>query len=61
MPTPDETTAAVDDDELDGCDLDFTEDPDDDLTAALRALSPTGDPAEVEAMAALFGGADDGA
>lgn len=58
---PPDSPPASDDDELDGCELDFTEDPDDDLTAALRALSPTGDPAEVEAMAALFRGAGDGA
>lgn len=58
---PPDSPPASDDDELDGCELDFTEDPDDDLTASLRALSPTGDPAEVEAMAALFGGAGDGA
>lgn len=57
---PDDVTLP-DDDELDGCALDFTEDADDELTASLRPLSPTGDPAEVEAYAALFGGPDDGA
>lgn len=31
-----------DDGELDGCDLDFTQDPDDDETAELRALFPEG-------------------
>lgn len=30
------------DDTLDGCDLDFTIDPDDDETAALRPLFPDG-------------------
>lgn len=31
-----------DDDELDGCELDFTVDPDDDETAELRPLFPQG-------------------
>lgn len=31
-----------DDDELDGCDLDFVAAADDDLTASLRALFPEG-------------------
>jgi hypothetical protein len=30
------------DDQLDGCDIDFAEDPDDDETAELRALFPEG-------------------
>lgn len=33
-----------DDGQLDGCDLDFTEDPDDDETAEMRALFPEGVP-----------------
>lgn len=36
-PDPDE-----DDDFLDGCDIDFTVDPDDDETAELRTLFPQG-------------------
>lgn len=32
----------TDDDLLDGCDLDFNEDPDDDETSALRPLFPDG-------------------
>lgn len=35
-----------DDDFLDGCDTDFTADPDDDLTADFRALFPDGVPDE---------------
>lgn len=31
------------DDELDGCDLDFTDEPDDDETAELRPLFPNGE------------------
>lgn len=44
-----------DDDNLDGCDLDFAADPDDDETAALRPLFPDGDPAAEAAWRALFG------
>ena len=33
-----------DDDHLDGCSIDFTEDPDDELTASLRPLFPDGKP-----------------
>ncbi len=46
-----------DNDDIDGCEEDFTLEPDDDLTAALRALSPNGDVAEVEAWRELFDGA----
>ena len=35
-----------DDDTLDGCDLDFSEDPDDEQTAQLRALFPDGVPSD---------------
>lgn len=35
-----------DDDEIDGCDLDMTADPDDDETAELRALFPDGVPSD---------------
>lgn len=47
-----------DDDFLDGCDIDFAENPDDDETAELRALFPTGEPDETKAAEwrALFGG-----
>ena len=41
-------------DELDGCELDFAEDPDDDETAALRALFPDGDPSTADAWRELF-------
>lgn len=34
--------------ELDGCDLDFTVDPDDDETSAMRPLFPSGDPTEFD-------------
>lgn len=41
-----------DDDHLDGCDLDFTIDPDDDETADLRVLFPQGpDTPDLEAQA----------
>ena len=44
-----------DDDHLDGCDLDFTEDPDDDETAELRDLFPQGlDTPDLEEQAALY-------
>ena len=54
VPTDDD-----DDDTIDGCEVDFTEDPDDDLTASLRPLFPSGDPEEAEKWIALFGD-DDG-
>lgn len=38
----------------DGCALDFTEAPDDEETAALRALFPDGDPAKADEFRALF-------
>lgn len=45
----------MNDDDLDGCDLDFTEDPDDDETAELRALFPLGvDTPNVAAKAAAW-------
>lgn len=44
-----------DDDEVDGCDLDFTVDPDDDETAALRPLFPDGDPSKEAEWRELFG------
>lgn len=52
----------IHDDELDGCDLDFNEDPDDDETAALRPLFPQGlDSAETEAdWKTVFGGGSNG-
>ncbi len=43
-----------DDDTLDGCSLDFTEDADDDETAALRPLFPDGNPAKAAEWAELF-------
>jgi hypothetical protein len=56
MPQPD-----VDDDELDGCELDFTEDPNDDETAELLALFPDGvaDPAKAAEWEALAKAAGD--
>lgn len=42
-----------DDDMLDGCDLDFTEDADDELTASLRPLFPQGDPSKAPEWRAL--------
>lgn len=36
------------DDELDGCDIDFAEHADDEETAELRPLFPDGDPAKAE-------------
>lgn len=44
-----------DDDALDGCELDFTVDPDDDETAELRALFPQGtETPDIEARAAQW-------
>jgi hypothetical protein len=42
--------------ETDGCETDFTEEPDDDETAALRPLFPEGDPAKADEWQELFGG-----
>lgn len=39
---------------LDGCDLDFTEDADDEMTAALRPLFPDGDPSKEAEWRELF-------
>lgn len=39
-PPKDPPAPAPDDDELDGCDVDFTEHADDEATSALRALYP---------------------
>jgi hypothetical protein len=49
-----------DDDFLDGCDLDFTIDADDDETASLRPLFPNGvaDEAKAAAWRELAGGSD---
>lgn len=44
----------MDEDELDGCDLDFNQEADDDETAELRPLFPEGDPAAAEEWKALF-------
>ncbi len=45
----------LEDDLLDGCDLDFTEDPDDDETAELRDLFPSGlDTPDLESLAATY-------
>lgn len=41
------------DDQLDGCDIDMTVDPDDDETAELRPLFPDGDPAKAPEWQAL--------
>lgn len=41
-------------DSLDGCGLDFTLDPDDDETVAMRALFPDGDPARADEWRELF-------
>lgn len=53
------SSALPSDDLLDGCSLDFAEDPDDDETAAMRPLFP-GDQPSVERLAGewreLFGG-----
>lgn len=38
--------SAPDDDFLDGCDVDFTAEPDDDLTASMRPLFPDGVPSD---------------
>lgn len=46
-----------DDDELDGCDLDFAEHADDIATQSLRALFPDGSPAKADEWETLFGGA----
>lgn len=43
-----------DDDELDGCELDFAEDPDDEETEALRPLFPDGDPSRESEWRELF-------
>lgn len=43
-----------DQDQLDGCELDFTEGADDEATAALRPLFPDGDPATEPEWRALF-------
>ena len=52
--------ATPDDDLLDGCEVDFTADPDDDETAALRPLFPDGvaDEGKADAWRELAGGAD---
>lgn len=44
----------TDEDLLDGCELDFTVDPDDDETAALRPLFPDGDPSAEKEWRELF-------
>lgn len=44
-----------DDDAIDGCAVDFTEDPDDDETAELRALFPDADPSPAGEWNELFG------
>lgn len=49
--TPDE------DDELDGCSVDFNLDPDDDETAELRPLFPDGDPSTANEWKELFNNA----
>lgn len=66
MPTDPATTPPDDDDFLDGCDLDFTIDPDDDETAALRPLFPDGVADEAKAeewrqLATAEEGSTDGA
>lgn len=43
-----------DDEELDGCDLDFAAHADDEETAELRALFPDGDPARASEWQELF-------
>jgi len=43
-----------DDDTLDGCELDFNEDADDDETAELRPLFPDGDPSAEAEWRELF-------
>lgn len=48
------TDAHDDDDMLDGCDLDFTEDADDEETSELRALFPDGDPSTADEWKGLF-------
>jgi hypothetical protein len=40
--------------DTDGCELDFTEDPDDDETASLRPLFPDGNPNTEQAWRDLF-------
>jgi hypothetical protein len=40
--------------ETDGCELDFTEEPDDDETASLRPLFPDGNPNTEQAWRDLF-------
>ena len=45
-----------DNDFLDGCALDFSEDPDDDLTAELRPLFPDGDPSTADEWKVLLDG-----
>lgn len=52
-----EAAEPPEDDDLDGCEIDFTADPDDDETASLRAIFPQGadtDPEQAaETIAAL--------
>lgn len=52
-----------DDDFLDGCDVDMTVDPDDELTQSLRPLFPDGDPSTEDQWRDLeaLGAFDDGA
>lgn len=45
-------------DHLDGCDLDFTEDPVSDEDLPYLVLSPEGDPERLEEYRVLFGGDD---
>ncbi len=55
MSDPLATDGAVDPgDLLDGCELDFTLDPDDDETVLMRALFPEGDPARADEWRRLF-------
>lgn len=42
-------------DELDGCEIDFAAEADDDETAALRPLFPDGDPSTADQWRELFG------
>lgn len=44
----------MDDDTLDGCEMDFAEAADDEATAELRALFPDGDPSTEAEWHALF-------
>lgn len=44
------------DDTLDASNVDFTEDPDDNITAELRALFPDGDPSSADDWKELFNG-----